>query len=180
MSLRDRRTRRLSSEAAADCGSSATERACDEVSAVYAQAADRAPQRSCESRTDCCRFRLTGRTPYLTRGEALVAARALRATGRKSLPEPSAGDCPLLDVSGRCLIYEDRPFACRSHFCSAAGGTYPRALVADLVAALDAIDERLGGSGGVSLPSAVARALTEIDRERRENRSPGRRARGRR
>jgi Fe-S-cluster containining protein len=180
MGSRNRRTRSANTDAAADSGSGPTERVCAEVRTVYSRLAGRAPQRSCESRTDCCRFRLTGRTPYLTRGEALVAAHAVRATGRRSLPEASGGECPLLDAAGRCLIYEDRPFACRSHFCSAAGGTYPRALVADLIAELDAMDDRLGGSGGVSLPSAVARALTELDRERRENRRPGPRARTRR
>ena len=56
-----------------------------EVRAVYADLAHRPAERSCVRSTGCCQFRLTGRTPQLTRGEALLAARAFRATGRKAL-----------------------------------------------------------------------------------------------
>jgi Fe-S-cluster containining protein len=88
-----------------------------EVRAVYAELAQRPLARSCRARAGCCRFRLTGLTPQLTKGEALVAARGLRATGRRELPESADGDCPLLKrETGRCLIYADRPFGCRTHF----------------------------------------------------------------
>src|SRR5437588_9112441 len=93
------------------------------VHAIYRELAARPIERNCIQRTDCCRFRLTGRTPFLTKGEALVAAKAVRASGRKLLPESVAGACPLLNhATGRCLIYEGRPFGCRTHFCAAAGG----------------------------------------------------------
>src|SRR4051812_24144190 len=94
-----------------------------EVEAVYEELANRPIERSCIARTDCCRFKLTGQTPYVTRGEALLAARAWRATGRKILDEPpeSDGRCPFLDPNNqRCRIYSARPFACRTHFCAAA------------------------------------------------------------
>src|SRR6476620_5079065 len=86
------------------------------VRQIYAELAQRPVERQCLRRTECCQFKLTGLTPYLTKGEALVAARALRASGRKALPDETEGACPLLErQSGKCLIYADRPFACRTH-----------------------------------------------------------------
>jgi hypothetical protein len=38
------------------------------------------------------------------------------------------------------MIYESRPFGCRTHFCAKAGGMYPRKHVADLIQRLEAID----------------------------------------
>ena len=67
-----------------------------EVRAVYAELAQRPVERACVARTECCQFHLTGLTPQLTKGEALVAARGFRATGRKELPESADGACPLL------------------------------------------------------------------------------------
>lgn len=61
--------------------------ALDEVKAVYRDLALRPVERACERRTECCRFRLTGETPYLTRGEAWVAAKAWKASGRSKLVE---------------------------------------------------------------------------------------------
>ena len=45
-----------------------------EVRAVYTELAKRPLERACQARTECCQFQLTGLTPYLTKGEALVAA----------------------------------------------------------------------------------------------------------
>jgi Fe-S-cluster containining protein len=75
------------------------------------------------------------------------------------MPERADGACPLLRGDGRCLIYQDRPFGCRTHFCAAAGGPYARAEVLDLVRRLEAVDARLGGSGPRALPGAVAGEL---------------------
>jgi len=95
-----------------------------EVQQIYADLAARPLERNCTLRTECCQFHLTGKIPQLTRGEALVAAKALRATGRKTLPDSTDGTCPLLDPkTSRCLIYKSRPFGCRTHFCAAAGST---------------------------------------------------------
>ena len=129
------------------------------VRAIYAEVAARPIERACKLRTECCHFKLTGRTPYLTKGEALTAAKALRATGRTRLPERTDGACPLLDGQGRCLIYADRPFGCRTHFCAAAGGPYARREVSDLIHRLEEIDAQLGGHGGRPLPAAVKAAL---------------------
>ena len=135
----------------------------EEVRRIYVELAQRGFERQCTRRTECCQFKLTGLTPYLTKGEALVAAKALRATGRKSLPNETDGACPLLDrVSGKCLIYADRPFGCRTHFCAAAGGPLARREVLDLIRRLETLDARLGGDGPRKLPGAVTAALREI------------------
>jgi hypothetical protein len=134
-----------------------------EVRAVYAELARRPLERSCQASTGCCQFQLTGLTPHLTKGEALVAARGFRATGRKELPAPDDGACPLLKrETGRCMIYADRPFGCRTHFCAAAGGPYPRKLVLDLIRRLEAVDQQLGGDGPRKLGSALAAVWREI------------------
>lgn len=131
-----------------------------EVGAVYEALATRPVERSCIRRTECCQFKLTGRVPHLTRGEALLAAKALRASGRKTLPPSLDGACPLLHPrTGSCLIYEGRPFGCRTHFCAAAGGPYARREVLDLIRRLEAVDERLGGTGPRELEAAVRDAL---------------------
>jgi len=137
--------------------------AVDAVRAVYADLSLRPIERNCVRLKECCHFKLTGRTPYLTKGEAFLAAKALRATGRTRLPENSTGACPLLDsVSGNCLIYEARPFGCRTHFCAAAGGPYARREVLDLIRRLEIVDAEVGGSGARLLQNAIADALEEI------------------
>lgn len=130
-----------------------------EVRAVYAELARRPVERACTRLTGCCHFALTGRTPQLTRGEALLAAKGVRAAGRKELPERADGACPLLRENGACLIYNDRPFGCRTHFCAAAGGPYGRGEVLDLIRRLEEVDARLGGSGPRALEVAVADEL---------------------
>jgi Fe-S-cluster containining protein len=137
--------------------------ALDEVRQVYVDLAQRPIERNCLRRTECCHFKLTGRTPYLTKGEAIVAANALRATGRKSLPENADGSCPMLQQeTGNCLIYEDRPFGCRTHFCAAAGGPVARREVIDLIRRLEDVALALNESGSRPLRNAVAEALEEI------------------
>jgi Fe-S-cluster containining protein len=133
-----------------------------EVRAVYAELAKRPLERACLVRTECCQFQLTGLTPHLTKGEALVAVKGLRATGRKELPPAEDGICPLLKrETGRCLIYADRPFGCRTHFCAAAGGPYPRKLVLDLIRRLEEVDRQLGGDGPRKIEAALATVMRE-------------------
>jgi Fe-S-cluster containining protein len=137
----------------------------DEVRGVYADLEARPVERACMLRTGCCQFKLTGKTPLLTKGEALVAARALRASGRTRLPasrDEAAGACPMLDAQGRCIIYEGRPFGCRTHFCAQAGGPYARRDVLDLIRRLEAVDAALGGDGPHPLNAAVAQALADL------------------
>lgn len=136
------------------------ETALNEVRRVYADLALRPIDRNCVRLKECCHFKLTGRTPYLTKGEALLAAEALRATGRRHLPTNPTGACPLLEAeTGNCLIYEARPFGCRTHFCAAAGGPYSRREVVDLIRRLEAVDVALGGSGPRLLQNAMIDAL---------------------
>ena len=137
--------------------------ALDEVRNVYVDLARRPIERNCMRQTECCHFKLTGRTPYLTKGEAIVAAKAFRATGRKSLPESPTGVCPMLhSATGNCLIYDDRPFGCRTHFCAAAGGPIARRDVLDLIRRLERVDVNLNGNGPRTLQNAVAEALEEL------------------
>ncbi len=135
-----------------------------EVRAVYAELARRPVERSCTRLAECCQFQLTGLTPYLTKGEALIAAKAWRAAGRKKLPEDDgSGACPMLERNtGRCLIYADRPFGCQTHFCAAAGGPLARREVLDLIRRLETVDTQLGGEGPRKLPAAVAAALRDF------------------
>ena len=131
------------------------------VRAVYADLEQRPASRSCTNAAGCCHFKLTGLIPSMTRGEALLAAAAWRATGRKRLPESVGGACPMLNpATSRCLIYADRPFGCRTHFCRAAGGPYARREVLDLIRRLEDIDAELGHRDGPRpLPAAMAAAL---------------------
>lgn len=134
-----------------------------EVRSVYAELAQRPVQRNCLRRTECCQFQLTGKIPQLTRGEALLAAQAFRATGRKTLPQRQDGACPMLQAdTGKCLIYEARPFGCRTHFCQNAGGPIERHEVLPLIRHLEKIDRELGGDGPHPLPQSVAQALDEF------------------
>jgi len=133
------------------------------IKAVYAELARRPVERTCVARTGCCQFPITGRTPFLTKGEALVAAKGWRATGRKDLPETSNGACPFLKrETGHCLIYDARPFGCRTHFCDAAGGPYPRKLVLDLIRRLEDVDRQLRGDGPRKIQPAVMAALDDL------------------
>jgi Fe-S-cluster containining protein len=135
-----------------------------DIRAIYTDLAKQPVQRSCELRTECCQFKMTGLTPQLTSGEALVAAKALRNAGRKQLPERSDGACPMLHPhTSRCIIYADRPFGCRTHFCQAAGGPYSRKEVLDLIRRLEEVDYQLGRDGPRALPDAVTRALRTIE-----------------
>ena len=134
-----------------------------EVRAIYQELAKRPVLRHCTGRTECCQFQLTGLTPHLTKGEALLAAKAFRATGRKELPDEDDGICPMLNrKTGRCLIYADRPFACRTQFFEAAGGPYARKEVIDLIRRLEDLDARLRGDGPRKIISAVRDALEEM------------------
>jgi Fe-S-cluster containining protein len=133
--------------------------ALEEVRAVYRALESRPISRNCTRLTECCQFKLTGRTPQLTKGEAILAARGFRASGRKAIAAREDGACPMLRENGACMIYQDRPFGCRTHFCAAAGGHYARSEVLDLIRRLEAVDAKLGGSGPRAIEAAVAAEL---------------------
>ena len=130
-----------------------------EVRAVYADLETRPVERDCQRRTGCCHFKLTGEVPSLTHAEALLMLKAWRASGRKIVPEPADGACPMFDAkTAACRIYEARPFGCRTHFCAAAGGPYARREVLDLIRRLEVTSERLGVRDPRPLGAALDRA----------------------
>ncbi len=57
----------------------------------------------------------------------MIAAKAIRAAGRKKCP--SAKTAPLPDTptqhTGKCIISKDRPFGCRTHFVRRQEGPTP-------------------------------------------------------
>jgi len=135
----------------------------DEIRAVYKDLATRPIDRNCVRLAECCNFKLTKSTPYVTKGEAMVAAKAVRAAGRSKMPEREDGVCPLLHPhTSKCLIYENRPFACRTHFCEAAGGPYERKEVLDLIRRIEKVDDDLMGSGPQKIEVAVGAAMREL------------------
>jgi uncharacterized protein len=91
---------------------------------------------SCPASTECCRFGMTGREPYVTSIEVAAVTRAIAARGgarswKKAAPGSIAGrvalpvvreerTCPLLDGAGRCAVYAARPLGCRTFFCDRA------------------------------------------------------------
>lgn len=97
---------------------------------------------SCPASTECCRFGITGREPYVTSIELYAVQRAIaarggarswkrapvvgrdpdgRSTARVALPViAEEHTCPLLDANGRCAVYEARPLGCRTFFCDRA------------------------------------------------------------
>jgi Fe-S-cluster containining protein len=95
---------------------------------------------TCPASTECCRFGLTGREPYVTSIEVAAVKRELARIGgprafrkaeplaRPELPAKKrrltmAHDeraCPLLSHEGRCSVYAARPLGCRTFFCERA------------------------------------------------------------
>ena len=133
-----------------------------QVREIYREVDNRPIERNCTRLGQCCQFQLTGKKPLLTKGEALLAHKAFRATGRKSIPTKTDGSCPFLDSTKRtCLIYDSRPFGCRTHFCSMAGGPYSRNEVLDLIRKLEVIDQSLGGDGSHEIVTALNLALKD-------------------
>jgi Fe-S-cluster containining protein len=84
----------------------------------------------CPSSTECCRFGLTGREPYVTSVEVAALRRAVSRRGgglsakRRALPMATTAAaeriCPFLDAFGRCSVYESRPLGCRTFYCNRA------------------------------------------------------------
>ena len=102
----------------------------EELFALYAEVDAAHMGSSCPSSTECCRFGVTGREPYVTSIEIAALERAVRRRGgplsrkRRALPlVPGATDeraCSFLDDTGRCAVYQSRPFGCRTFFCERA------------------------------------------------------------
>ncbi|MBL9116678.1 MAG: YkgJ family cysteine cluster protein [Verrucomicrobiaceae bacterium] len=134
----------------------------EQIRQIYADLEARPLPRACQLSGGCCRFKLTGRTPSVTRVEALYAAVGVRAAGRTKLQPRADGACSCLGKDGRCTIYQNRPFGCRTHFCEEAGGMYPRKHVADLIRRLEALDVSIGWRNGPrDFPEALEDALED-------------------
>lgn len=140
-----------------------------ELRALYAEVDALYQDVSCESSTECCRFGVTGRQPYVTSIELVAIERAVAARGgsrglkRRALPlakgrAEEERACPMLDARGRCTIYVDRPFGCRTYFCARAKGELPdRNDLRDLLNHLRDIAARhaLGGEDARPLERAL-------------------------
>ncbi len=107
-----------------------------ELRAVYARVDAMLAPYSCDASTECCRFGITGREPYVTPVELAeiehaVAARGMPSRARRSpralpLAPDDTRTCPLLDDAGKCRIYDARPLGCRTFFCDRAHGDLKR------------------------------------------------------
>jgi Fe-S-cluster containining protein len=150
----------------------------DELQRVYGDA-DRALHGwSCESSTDCCRFAITGREPYVTSIElaaieravarrggerALAAVTGRRPGARRALPVQAGAErerrCPLLTPQGRCTVYAWRPLGCRTFYCDRAtpGEPLPQAKLNELVRRVQEIAARHQPDGDRGRP--LTRAL---------------------
>lgn len=104
----------------------------EELFALYRQVDLSQEGASCPASTECCRFGVTGREPYVTSVEIAALRRAVARRGgplspkRRALPLTPGGSqkaeriCVLLDAAGRCSVYESRPFGCRTFHCARA------------------------------------------------------------
>jgi uncharacterized protein len=97
-----------------------------ELAGVYRDADALYAGWSCPASTECCRFGVTGREPYVTSIEVAAVKKAIAARGgmrswKRGLPVVSdERRCPLLDAAGRCAVYAARPLGCRTFFCDRA------------------------------------------------------------
>ena len=138
--------------------------------ALYARADELLSGWSCEASTDCCRFEVTGREPQLWPNEWALVEQALarrgqrvvvpRSRGRRDLRLAGAPDgaCPLLDGAGRCTVYAERPFGCRSFFCDRALGPErrpPRRELQEIARDIAALAQRVE-------PQGDPRAITSL------------------
>jgi Fe-S-cluster containining protein len=150
-------------------GTEATEALLDALRELYRETDASNAGSSCPGSTECCRFGVTGREPYVTSIEVVAIERAVKRGGgplsrrRRALPITTDGEreriCLLLDASGRCSVYESRPFGCRTFFCQRASVVESprRADVRDLTNRLRAIAARheVGGDA----PRPLSRVL---------------------
>jgi Fe-S-cluster containining protein len=113
------------------------------LEALYREIDARQAEHACPASTECCRFGVTGREPYVTSLEVDYVLRALAMRGGRlpaKRPPPlergpadasssprarlpvvrDEGVCPLLGPDGRCVVYAARPLGCRTFFCDRA------------------------------------------------------------
>jgi uncharacterized protein len=141
-----------------------------ELAQLYAEVDAHYADWSCPGSTECCRFGITGRQPYVTTIEVALLEHALAARGgglptktKRALPltrDPQTERiCPLLDRAGKCSVYAARPFGCRTFYCSRAerGAGPERDELRELVRRLQelAARHRLGGEQARPLVNAL-------------------------
>jgi Fe-S-cluster containining protein len=156
----------------------------NELRALYARADALFAGASCDVSTECCRFGVTGREPQVTSIELALVARAIAARGgqlpakKRALPLAHTNlrderTCPMLDVHGRCSIYDARPLGCRTFFCNRADVPTPpgRRELKELVRDLQelASRHRTGGDKARAFTAALlgSRAEAPASRQRR-------------
>ncbi len=99
-----------------------------ELEAIYRAADEAYAGYRCDGSSECCRFGIIGREPYVTSVEAAAVELAMASRGgplsprHRALPlaSPDERTCPLLNCQGRCSIYAQRPLGCRTFWCSRA------------------------------------------------------------
>jgi Fe-S-cluster containining protein len=137
-----------------------------ELEAVYRDADRLHAGWSCPASTECCRFGVTGREPYVTSIELAALRKAMGARGgprswKKALPVVRSDEriCPLLDAGGRCAAYDARPLGCRTFYCDRAtpGGKVAQREVNALVRRIQDIAQRHEPDGDRGRP--LTRAL---------------------
>ncbi|MGK4004687.1 hypothetical protein WMF31_18790 [Sorangium sp. So ce1036] len=160
-----------------------------ELTTVYGEAEEVFQGWSCGASTECCRFGITGREPYVTSIELAAVRRAIAARGgaralqgivradgagapdrakaagdpdrRRALPQASERRCPMLTDAGRCAIYAARPLGCRTFFCDRAfaGAPVRHHDVTRLVRKVQEIAARHAPGGDLGRP--LTRALAD-------------------
>lgn len=153
-----------------------------ELEAVLASADQAFAGWSCPASTECCRFGVTGREPYVTSIEIALIRRAIAARGgakswkragslapgsdaadRRALPlVTDERRCPMLTDAGRCSIYAARPLGCRTFFCDRASpaGRVRHREISALVRDVQAIAARHQPQGDQGRP--LTRALADL------------------
>ena len=130
-----------------------------ELDALYARVDALYADWTCPSSTECCRFGITGRQPYVTAIEASAIRHVLARRGglleanKRALPmllsEAQERVCPLLNKQQRCSVYKQRPLGCRTFYCNKAtcGSGPDRDALAQLTRELQdlAARHRMGG-----------------------------------
>ena len=98
---------------------------------------------TCEQSSECCRFGITGREPWVTQAEWRLVEDDVRRQGRKLPAIPDDDTCPFLSPEGRCRVYGARPLGCRTFFCERATGPgpVPRKALGALPRRLDALTD---------------------------------------
>ncbi|MEP7120726.1 MAG: hypothetical protein ABJE95_07450 [Byssovorax sp.] len=137
---------------------------------------------TCPASTECCRFGVTGREPYVTSIEIALIRRAIAARGgvkswrragaiaatgdaadRRSLPiAVDERRCPMLTDAGRCAVYAARPLGCRTFFCDRASpaGRVRHREIGALVRDVQAIAAQHAPAGDQGRP--LTRALADL------------------